>query len=105
VPREDTLYAGSALRCGDVVLVPVVRVAARAFRGFVWDAEAEVLGFVTHGAATPGRFLALAPQPRNAPSWSAWLEARPELLVEIRQRLAGAARGRGPSGHRGGTTV
>ena len=88
--RDEALRAGRALRCGDTLLVPVLRAAARCHAGIVFDGEAELVGLITRAPAQPGRFLALAPLPPDAASWSAWLEARPTLLAEIRSRLDAA---------------
>lgn len=90
MPREESLATGPALSCGDTLLVPIVRVAAGSHGGFLFDAEAELVGLVARNRARPGRFLALAPLPPDASSWSAWLAARPALLAEIRQRLDAA---------------
>jgi len=87
MPREESLGTGRALPCGDLLLVPVFRVAAGSHAALVFDAEAELVGLFARSASRSGRFLAVAPLPTDADSWSAWLEARPVLLAEIRQRL------------------
>jgi hypothetical protein len=73
------------------VLVPVVRGTADHAAGLFFHGEATVVGLLELRAGTPGRFLALDPLPPGVASWSAWLEAQPALLVEIRARLDAAA--------------
>lgn len=90
MPRDETLSAGRALRCGDTLLVPVLRATARSHGGIAFDGEAELVGLIARAPAQAGRFLALAPLPSDADSWSAWLEAHPALLAEIRRRLDAA---------------
>lgn len=88
---EETLSAGRALRCGDSLLVPVVRGTARHTAGRFFQCEATLLGVLELRTGALARFVALASLPLDAPSWSAWLEARPVLLAEIRARLDAAA--------------
>jgi len=90
MPHDETLAAGAALHCGALVLVPVVRVAARSFAGVAHHAEAEIVGFVACAGDMTAHFLATtADPPPDAASWSDWLDDRPALLAAIRERLAG----------------
>jgi len=83
---DEELLAAGAIGCGDSVLVPVLRLRVRGLGPWV-SAEAELVGVVLRRGAA-GAFLAPDAAPVDAASWSAWLEARPELLRDIRARLA-----------------
>jgi len=91
VSPDETLSAGRALRCGDSLLVPVVRGTARHYGARFFHCEATLLGVLELRADAHARFLALAALPLDVPSWSDWLAAHPALLAEIRARLDAAA--------------
>lgn len=86
--REEEIVAGRAIRCGRMVLVPLLRVRAHAFTRTAGTGEADVIGFVASADDAPPRLIALDGALADAAAWSAWLAARPELLAAIRQRLA-----------------
>ncbi len=88
---EETLGAGRALRCGDSLLVPVVRGTVRNTAGRFFQCEATLVGVLELRSGVHARFVALASLPLDAPTWSDWLAARPALLAEIRARLDAAA--------------
>lgn len=91
MPPDVVVTAARALRCGASVLVPVVRGTASHAAGVFFHGEATVLGMVEMRPDAPVRFLALDALPPGVASWSAWLEAQPALLGEIRARLDAAA--------------
>lgn len=89
--RDELLVAGDALRCGDVVLVPVVRASARTLGGVVLDAQIDVVGFLAHPRGAPARFFAATESPpHGSASWNDWLALQPALLAAIRERLVAA---------------
>lgn len=86
--REEDVVAGAAIRCGDVLLVPLVRVRAHAFTALAGVGEAEVLGFVAYVGDAPPKLLALDDSLAGADEWSAWLAQRPALAGAIRDAIA-----------------
>ncbi|MBM4246056.1 MAG: hypothetical protein FJ148_20040 [Deltaproteobacteria bacterium] len=86
--REEDVVAGTAIVCGAVVLVPLLRVRTYAFSTRAGVAEADVAGFIACGADGTPRVVALGDTPADAAAWSTWLAAHPALLEAIRDRLA-----------------
>lgn len=86
--REEDVVAGAAIACGELVLVPLLRVRAHAFTGWAGVGEGDAIGFVAcAGDATP-RLIALDDSLADAAAWSAWLADRPALLASIRDAIA-----------------
>lgn len=86
--REEDVVAGTAIACGAMVLVPLLRVRACGFSARAGVVEADVAGFIACGADGTLRVVPLGDTPADAAAWSTWLAAHPALLVAIRDRLA-----------------
>ncbi|MEW6271716.1 MAG: hypothetical protein AB1689_20725 [Thermodesulfobacteriota bacterium] len=86
---EAQLVAGAVRRCGGALVVPVVRVEASCVSSLAYTAEASLVG-VLIADQRGARWAPLGEPPQDAPSWQAWLAARPGLLAELRDRLEAA---------------
>lgn len=88
--HEEDVVAGAAIRCGDVVLVPLLRVRADGFTAWAGVGTCDVLGFVAcGGGGTAPKLLALDDSLADGSAWSAWLAERPALAGAIREAIAG----------------
>lgn len=85
--HEEEVVAGAAVPCGDLVLVPLMRVRAHAFTAWAGIGESEVVGFVACSRDATPRLLALDDALADASAWSAWLAERPALLGAIRDAI------------------
>jgi len=86
VSRDEELVVGTPIGCGATRLVSVLRLTAHQIGPWV-SAEAELVGALVVPPVGPGTFVASDAAPPDAPSWSAWLLARPRLLEQLRARL------------------
>lgn len=88
---EEEIVAAPALRCGTLLLVPLVRVRVRTLAGFAGLGEAELAALLV--APRDGRPFLLAPDAdeRDAPSWSELLSRDAALLAAIRARLGASS--------------
>lgn len=89
--RSEAIVAGATIACGDARVVPLLRVRAHAFTAHAGLGEADLLGLLIVRDGVPPRLVALDPFLPDAAACSAWLDAQPELLAELRVRLATAA--------------
>jgi len=81
----------AAVRCGDALVIPVVRVDVSCMAEHAYTAEAGLVGMLLAAPDQAPRWLPLAAAPDGAPSWDEWLESRPQLLADLRARLRAAA--------------
>jgi hypothetical protein len=91
---EDALVAAAARRCGDALVVPVVRVDVSCMEACTYAASAALVGVLVSRPGGALGWVPVAAEPEGTTSWQAWLVERPRLLAELRARLEAAARAR-----------